>query len=235
MTESNSPLQRLIDWGASGADDRRGRRVAASWGQLRLSLAGYRSAGEVVRSGWGDGDRTAFLLAELMGLPDADGVALQAALAILAPRLGSVVARWRRSGVPAADLEDMEGELLAAAVEALRGSVGPRPPVPPSPGVLVDWAWAQVRNVRRRHRRAADRVVALDPAAASPAAPAAVVAAAAVVVDGYRSGRLSLPAAQALWVTGVAGWSGADAARLSGCTPEAMRARRSRAIRALAA
>jgi len=72
-----------------------------------------------------------------------------------------------------------------------------------------------------------------DPAVAESVRP--VVTAATVVIDGYRTGRLSLGAAQALWATGVAGWSGADAARQLGCRPEALRARWSRAIRALAA
>jgi DNA-directed RNA polymerase specialized sigma24 family protein len=230
MTSTNSALQHLVAWASGSADDSHHRRIAARWAAASPALAGYASAGEVIRAGWANPDLATTLLAELTVIGAGDSVAVQAALAILTPRLVSVVARWARAGVPAGDLEDMEADLLAETVAALRARPDPQPPA-----VVVDLAWAKARNTRRRHRRATDRQVALDAAAAAPVTPVAGVTAATVVIDAFRSGRLSLPAAQALWATGVAGWSGAEASARLGCQPAALRARRSRAIRALAA
>jgi len=232
MTRTNSPLHQLIAWATDVADDRTHRQVARRWGSERHSLAGYHSVGQAVRSAWADPELATVLIAELMALPDPDGVATQAAVAIVAPRLASVVARWVRAGVSGCDLEDMESELVAATIEWLRILPGPVPP-----GAITDLAWARVRNARRRQLRAAGRQVTLDPAAMATETPsrAAAMTVARVVIDGYRSGRLSLPGAQALWATGVAGHSSTDAAQRLGCQPDALRARRSRAIRALAA
>jgi DNA-directed RNA polymerase specialized sigma24 family protein len=230
MALTNGPLQQLITWATGPADALPGRRAARRWGTVRPALAGYQSVGEVVRGGWSDTDRATVLIAELAALSERDGVATQAALAILAPRLAALVGRWARCGVPVGDLEDLEAHLVCETLEWLRSRREPTPP-----GAIVDLVWGQVRSGRRRHRRVADRQVTLDAtAAAGPETPTAVTAAAAVV-DAFRAGRLSLPAAQALWATGVAGWSAVDAADRLGCRPDALRARRSRAIRALAA
>jgi DNA-directed RNA polymerase specialized sigma24 family protein len=231
MTRTDSPLNRLVAWAADDADTLHYRRLAARWSAAHPALAAYRSLGEIVRSGWADNNTAAVVVADLMAVGDAEGVGVQAALAVLAPRLARVVARWARAGVPACDLEDMEAELLAETLARLQDRPEPQPP-----GAVVDLAWGRVRNTRRRHRRAAGRQVSLDEStAAASEAPAVLGVAALVVVDGFRSGRLSLPGAQALWATGVAGWSGVDAAARLGCGAAALRARRSRAIRALAA
>jgi DNA-directed RNA polymerase specialized sigma24 family protein len=196
-------------------------------------LAGFESVGEVVRAAWADPPQASAVLDELAVLSARDELAAQASVAVLAPRLLAVVGRWASAGVSHADLEDMAGELVVAALVALRERPGPR-----TPGSIVDAAWGRVRSERRKERRSGARLVPLEPMApqVAPAAREQTTAkAAALVVNAYRSGRLSLPAAQAVWATGVAGWPADAAAARLGCRPEALRARRSRAIRALAA
>jgi hypothetical protein len=228
MARTAGPVHALIVWADSPTADR--TVLPPGW----PGLARFASVGDLVRCAWSDRAVAGEVIAAFMGPPDPDGVAVQAALAILAPRLAAVVGRWARAGVPPVDLEDMEGELVAETLFELRRGSGVRPP-----GLVVDRAWDRVRKQRRRdrtrqsgHVRLADQIAAPGP---DPAAVPAAVMAAGVVVDAYRQGWLSLPAAQALWATGVAGFSCADAAPLLGCAHGALRARRSRAIRALAA
>ncbi|MGH9124320.1 MAG: hypothetical protein ACRDZ8_06285 [Acidimicrobiales bacterium] len=232
-------LGQLVRWVEVEGDRPRLRRVAARWGMRRPALAAFGSVGALVRAAWADPQLAATVIKDLAGLAAGDEVAAQAAVAVVAPRLLQVVGRWARAGVPPLELEDMAAELVAEVLAQLQGD-----PSPGSPARVVDVAWGRVRGRRRRDRRAADRQVTLDPAAATPVPAASVpsatddgawATAAGVVVEGFRSGRLSLPAAQALWATGVAGWPSAEAAARLGCRPEALRARRSRAIRALAA
>lgn len=230
MTRANGVLQQLTSWASEGADGHGERRWAARWGMRRSALAGFASVGEVVRTAWADPARASVLLGELAVLAAEDEVAAQAALAILAPRLLGVVGRWARAGVPPVELEDMAADLVAEALAALREPSSPRPP-----GAVVDVAWGRARARRSRERRRSDRQVELDPATAAADGRDVFATAAGVVEDGYRSARISLSAAQALWATGVAGWSAAEAAAWLGCRPDAVRARRSRAIRALAA
>ena len=225
MTRSHGPVHDLIAWANSPA----AHRVA-----LRAThpvLAPHRSIGDVIHAGWADPDRAARLLIALMDHSDSQPLATDAALAIVAPRLAVVIARWVRSGVGADDLDDMEAELVVETLALLRSGAGPRPPA-----AIADQAWDRTRRSRRRQHRHGG-FTPLDEAAGYPSpdrAPAAVTAA-AIVIDNYRNGRLSLSAAQALWATGVAGCSCAEAARRLGCAPTALRARRSRALRALAA
>ena len=173
------------------------------------------------------------------------------ALALLAPRLRRVVARWRRAGARPVDLDDLEADLLAETLALL---LGPRrwPPA-----ALVDGAWAAVRTGRRRQlarlarqlplaaggltgrRRQLARLARQLPLAAGGLTATVenppVLLAASIVIDAVRTGALTVQAAQAVWVTGVAGWPAEQATRQLGCRPDTLRARRSRAIRALAA
>jgi DNA-directed RNA polymerase specialized sigma24 family protein len=226
MTRSHGPTHDLIAWANSPAAS----RLALS--ATHPLLTAHRSIGELVHAGWADADLAGRLLVALMAHADSEPVATEAALAILAPRLAVVIARWIRAGVAADDLDDMEADLVVETLALLKSGAGPRPPA-----AIADRAWDRTRKSRRRHRTHQSALGHLDEVATNPTpdrAPAAVTAA-AIVIDNYRNGRLSLPAAQALWATGVAGCSCVEAADRLGCAPTAVRARRSRALRALAA
>jgi DNA-directed RNA polymerase specialized sigma24 family protein len=102
--------------------------------------------------------------------------------------------------------------------------------------VLVDRAWETVRAGRRRQRRLEGRLVSWPvevPAAAGPRPALEVLAGA--ITDAVGAGRLSVPAARAVYLTRVAGVSTAEAGRMLGCGPGVLRAVRSRAERRLAA
>jgi DNA-directed RNA polymerase specialized sigma24 family protein len=171
------------------------------------------------------------LLYALATLADGDGWASQTALALLAPPLKSIAVRWARAGVAAADHSDPEADLIAEVLSELRSrSVG-------SPERIVDLAWARVRLSRQRQLRRLVRERELCSARdlVAPAGRGPAEAAAGVIVDAVRSGRLSVPTARAVYLTGVVGWSASEAASKLGCRPHAVRARRCRAVRLLAA
>jgi hypothetical protein len=141
-----------------------------------------------------------------------------------------VVGRWRRGTTPAADLEDLEAELVAQAWTLLKEM----PPLPIAR--LVGHAWDRVRVARRRELRWDACRWPIELASERPAPPSCTTdRAARVVIDGFRQGRLTITAARAIWATGVAGWRSSEVAALTGCQPAAMRARCSRAVRALSA
>ena len=169
--------------------------------------------------------------------PLGDGLVAEVGLAVLAPGLARVVGRWARAGVDPVDLADLEADLVTEALAVLRER-----PAPGSvaAGWVVDRAWDRARKRRRRDRTREATHCPLDDtviAAQVVAAPAdsKVVVAAGVVVDAFRAGRLGLGSAQVLWLTGVAGCSCPEAAARLGVAASAVRQRRSRALRSLAA
>jgi DNA-directed RNA polymerase specialized sigma24 family protein len=231
MAQTHGPLDDLIDWIGTGAGGRTGRRLAAAWSADHPELADYPGPAEMVRAGWADPHMAATLLDTLATLADDDGWAAQTALALLAPRLRSIATRWARAGVAAADQSDLEADLIAEVLSEL----GSRPVA--SPERIVGLAWARVRLSRQRQLRRLVRERELcsaeDLAASAGRGPAE--AAAGVIVDAVRSGRLSVRTARAVYLTGVVGWSASEAASKLGCHPHAVRARRCRAVRLLAA
>jgi hypothetical protein len=230
MARTNGPLDHLIDWVGTGADARAGRRIAAAWSGDHPVLAGYASPAEIVRAGWADPCMATTLLYALATLADEDGWASQTALALLAPTLRSIAARWARAGV-AADQSDLEADLIAEVLSELRSRFVA------SPDRIVGLAWARVRLSRQRQLRRLVRERELrsahDLVATAGRGPAE--AAAGVIVDAVRSGRLSIPTASAVYLTGVVGWSASEAASKLCCRPHAVRARRCRAVRLLGA
>jgi hypothetical protein len=215
-----------------------GRAAGASarrWAGLEPVLAGWSSPAEVAaacRAAKGvDQDR---LLAALLRVSPGDEWAQLTAVAGLADRLGWVVARWARAGMPAAVLVDAEAELVAACWAAIAACAG----VPPDrPGlVLVDRAWETVRSGRRRLRRRDDRHAPLtvEVPAASSGRPVLEVLA-GEVTDAVRHGRLTQGAGRVLYLTRVSGLSTAEAGRLLGCGAGVVRVWRCRAEHRLAA
>jgi DNA-directed RNA polymerase specialized sigma24 family protein len=231
MAQTHGPLDDLIDWGGTGAGGRAGRRIAAAWSADHPALAGYDSPAEMVRTGWADPRMAATLVYALAALADEGGWASQIALAILAPLLKSIAARWARAGVAAVDRSDLEADLIAEVLSELRS----RPVA--SPDRIVGLAWARVRLSRQRQLRRLAREKELSSARdlAATAGHGPAEAAAGVIVDAVRTGRLSVPTARAVYMTGVVGWSASEAASKLGCRPDAVRARRCRAVRLLAA
>jgi len=167
------------------------------------------------------GDQVLARLASLTG----DELATTAALAGLALRLSQIAARWRRSAMPAGDMADAEAELVTECLAVLRQ----QPDLPAD--VVVQSAWHRSHSRRRAHRARAQTSQALDTELAD-SRPAADTALTVItnLVDALRGGDLKVEDAAILWAT-ASGTTAAEAAGAAGCTPEAWRKRRSRAIR----
>ena len=229
MAHVDGPVHALIAWAAGPAA---GRLTAPP--PLR-ELARGRRVGELVRSAWSDPEVAAAVVGAVATAPVGDGLMTQVGLAVVAPGLARVLRRWARCGVDPVDLADLESDLVTEALAVLRA--GP-PSGPVASGWVVDRAWDRTRKRRRRdrarqasHRPLDDTVVAAAPAEGERA----VVVAAGVVVDAFRAGRLGLGSARVLWLTGVAGCSCREAAARLGVAATAVRQRRSRALRSVAA
>jgi hypothetical protein len=237
MTCSGGALSVVVDHVAGVGSGRAARLCAARWGHVQPVLAGLGSpaavAGACRAARGADQDG---LVSALLAVAAGDEWAQLTILAGLADRLGWVVSGWARGGMPAAVLADAEAELVGACWAAIATFAGGPPPGRPGL-VLVDRAWETVRTGRRRQRRLEDRLVSLPvevPAAAAGPRPALEVLA-GVITDAVSTGRLSVPAARAVYLTRVAGLPTAEAADLLGCGPGVLRAVRSRAERRLAA
>lgn len=165
------------------------------------------------------------------------------ALAVLAPRLGWIVAGWARHGATIDDVRDLEADLVAAALDAFRAARAGPPPDRPGL-VLVDRAWAPTRNRRvtdvRRARR--QSVAGSQPAADQPAAAAGgdgdgrsgVELLAAAVCGEVAGGRIGVLPARAIYLTRVAGYDTTETAARLATTAGSVRTQRARAARHLA-
>lgn len=217
-----------LRWWALGADDPVARR---EWQRLGVqALCTFRSSGVLVRTAWEDPLLADRALSVLAGVNEP--LAAQTALAILSPPLGQAMAAWARAGVPEGDRDDLEAELVAEALTSLR-LLGQAASVD---RVVSRARWA-ARDRRRPHLATVGRRAELSELAGRPSAARARTAAdraGRLVIEAARCGRISVPVARAVWATGVAGWSTAEASSRLGCDPAAVRARRARGIRALA-
>jgi RNA polymerase sigma-70 factor (ECF subfamily) len=237
MTFSGGALSVVVDHVAGVGSGRDARACSARWAHTQPVLAGLGSpaaaAGACRAARGADQD---VLVSALLAVAAGDEWAQLTILAGLADRLASVVSGWARGGMPAAVLADAEAELVGACWAAIADFAGGPPPGRPGL-VLVDRARETVRAGRRRQRRLEDRLVpwpVADPAAAAGPGPALEVLAGAIT-DAVAAGRLSVPAARAVYLTRVAGLPTAEAAELLGCGSGVLRAVRSRAERRLAA
>ncbi len=170
-----------------------------------------------------------------------DELAQLTVVAGVADRLNTVVAGWRRAGVPFLDLVVMEADLVAecwSAAARLADTIAAGGSLPPRVGWwLVDAAREAVRVPRRKERRAAARQAFLP-----DSTPAAVLdprtgadRLALELAEAIRQGRVSLAAVRPVFLTRVAGFDTTETARRLGCTPAVVRAIRSRTERRLAA
>jgi hypothetical protein len=239
MTFSGGALSVVVDHVAGVGSGRPARLCWARWARAEAVLAGFGNPAAVAagcRAARGaDQD---VLVSALLAVAAGDEWAQLTILAGLADRLGWVVSGWARGGMPAAVLADAEAELVGACWAAIASLAGGPPPGRPGL-VLVDRAWETVRTGRRRQRRLEDRLVSWPVAVAAAAAAVgprpALEVLAGVITDAVSTGRLSVPAARAVYLTRVAGLPTAEAADLLGCGPGVLRAVRSRAERRLAA
>ena len=158
-----------------------------------------------------------------------DDLATRVALAAVAGHLLHAHRRWVRLGLDPDEVADMEAQLVVESLAAMRSAPAP------SAGWVAARALQRVYGQRRTERARAARQVRLtadhprrDEGDRGWHRPLAVLS------DAIASGVLTVAAAATLWAS-VCGWSSAEAARLSGCTPEAWRARKSRAARTLTA
>jgi hypothetical protein len=236
MTCSRGAIAAVVDHVGGLGASRAARVHARRWGRVEPVLAGFDSPAQVAvacRAARGvEQDR---LLSALLALSPGDVWAPLTVVAGLADRLAWVVTRWARAGIPMSVLADAEAELVAACWAAVAACDG----VPPDrPGLaLVDRAWETVRTGRRRARHHDDRTTVLPvdiPAAAVSGRPVLELLAAAVT-DAVVAGRLTVPAARAVYLTRVSGLSTVEAGRVLGCGAGALRVVRSRAEHRLAA
>jgi DNA-directed RNA polymerase specialized sigma24 family protein len=158
-----------------------------------------------------------------------DELATRAALAAVATRLLPAYRRWCRCGLYGPDLADAEAQLAVEALAAMRSEPTP------SVGFVVARALHRVYGQRRTERVRAARRVPLrsdtDPRTAGPNTWRRPLA---VLGEAIASGVLTAAAAATLWAS-LCGWSSTEASARAGCSPEAWRARKARAARALAA
>jgi len=226
--------------------DHTGRRLTglksiARWSTFEPALARFASLPELVRAcREGSPEVQDNLLGALVAISVEDPLAALAVVAALSRRLGAVAVAWRRGGASASDLAVLEADLVSecwAAVVALASRVAVGQPVPPKVAlVIVDRARAAVRSPRLRELRSARRQVGFEGHIASLAGDDTAPAAdelAKQIGAAVRAGRLSAAAARPVFLTRVAGYSTAAAARQLGYSPAVVRALRSRAERVL--
>ncbi|MHB1536501.1 MAG: hypothetical protein ACYC1D_18200 [Acidimicrobiales bacterium] len=228
MSPATSPLlDRLRAWPHSAGASVASRRAARAWDD-DPALAGFATAGEAALAVGADTAHAGVVLTALAARVGDDWAAT-AAISGLAPQLEPIARRWARAGLAGADLDGAEADLVGALFEVL---VCQKPTPPPS--VVVQAAWHRVSGSRRSERARAARHVPLDDARLVGGLPARSTAETvlALLVDSVGGGRLGIDGAVALgeW---VAGWPTETSAARAGVSPEALRARRHRATRAL--
>jgi DNA-directed RNA polymerase specialized sigma24 family protein len=235
MAQRTSLTRSLSAYVASSSRTLAGQRAVARWHASSPELVRCRSLQEAVVAARG----SALVLAALVRLAGDDQLAQLAVLAALSPKLAAVVGRWRRAGATGADLDALEADLVSACWEAVVSEA--EPPTPREPGrlseELVARAWERARTPRRRELRHAARCDVLE-VADDLAAPAGSVVAdelSAEIAAAVRAGRISARAAAPVFLTRVAGFSTAEAARRLGTSAPSLRVARSRAERALVA
>jgi hypothetical protein len=202
-------------------------RPAPAWTNHQVLGAFATPAQAVLAARGHDGDRVLAALAARRH----DPAATTAALAALAPRLGLISGCWKRSGLSGADLADAESDLVTECLAGLRAN-------PHRTAVMVvQTAWHRVHGRRRTTRARAARLVAIDHdhfRQAGAPDPGPLHQLQELLAEGLRDGTVSRLEAQSVWAAAT-GWTTPEACAAIGCSAPAWRARRSRAIRALAA
>lgn len=193
------------------------RNTPSCWASGRL-LSRFDSPGDAVLAVRGAADSSE-VFAELIARDDETSTL--AALAGIAPRLAAVLWHWWTCGTPDTEIEDLESQLVTECISLMRS----QPELPPA--VLVRSARYRVFGRRRTERARNERHSQLRPDTTS-----------AVVKADATEPSVLLPLrrreATALWLW-ACGWKTHEAAELLGSTPQAVRASRSRGIRALRA
>lgn len=158
MSTSPPAIQGLVDHLEAVSASRSARRCCLDWAAAEPVLAGHRSPAVVA-----DAIRTARpgvqdeLISALVRLGAHDQLAQVTVVAGLSRRLGWIVTTWKRAGVPGDELRTMESDLVSecwAAAAVLARAVADGGGLPPRPAMaIVQTAWEQVRDPRRRQRR----------------------------------------------------------------------------------
>lgn len=219
-----------------------GRQALARWSAARPALQPFPTLGHLVRAARDGGlaaqDR---LLAEILAVAGDDPLAQLAAVAVLSRKLSAAVAAWRRGGASAQDLAEMEADLVSACwaeVVGCAGAIAAGGDAPARLGLAIaDRAVGSVPAGRHRELRSAGRLVSTGAAAELTARDERPTAErlAGEIANGVRAGRISAAAAAPVFLTRVMGYSPTEAAARLGCSPDVLRALRSRAERRLVA
>lgn len=244
MDDSAPNIIKALDdeWKMLGTS-RRYREALARWGEAEVVLAGFSSPAEVVNRAERRGDSAAAneLVGALLRLA-ADPLAARTLLQALLPGLASRAARgqWaarasRRCPAVCEGLAELDQEVVAAAWERIMALAGTSPDWPAC--TIVDGAWRRVRQRAETARARACRSMPLARAARVEAnlgrsAPEALTV---HLVGEVRRGRMRPAEAGLVYSTRVLGHSPAELGARLGVDPRALRARRARIERRLAA
>jgi DNA-directed RNA polymerase specialized sigma24 family protein len=219
-----------------------GRQALARWSVSQPCLRDYPALADLVaacRDGRpSEQDR---LVSALVCVAHGDHLAQLTVIAALSRRLSATVATWRRAGISPADLHALQADLVTRLWEVVArhaAAVRAGTPLPAHLGVeLVGQALDELRVQRRRERRAGAHHVYLEHwnGLAAPSCRTAAEGLAEEIASAVRAGRITPRAAAPVFLTRVAGYSSAEAAKRLGVTPASVRAIRSRAERRLVA
>ncbi|MDQ3573475.1 MAG: hypothetical protein M3404_00885 [Actinomycetota bacterium] len=239
MIATPNPFRSLDqEWAVLGRSAR-ARAAIKRWSECEPTLGDYDSPAQVVAACQvrGDPQRSSALLGAILRLAHDDLAArtvLQAVLPSLAARAWRG-AKWARcQGASLEDsVEELNAEVLVAALERIRELAGTTPAWPAQ--AIVEHAWRRIRSEREgRFREAA--TVPLTAVADRPAGPdrSAAEELAAVVARAVRSGHVQLRDAEVIVMTRVLGYAPEEVATKQGRDVRTLRMRRLRAERALA-
>lgn len=238
MATTHSPIDALVSHIDLVSPTSQARRACARWGSADPSLAGFRRPAEVAAAiRCGQPSVQDDLVARLLAVGARDELAQLTIVAGLSRRLGYVVARWRRAGVPAGALDQLEADLVAECWRVVSAAGRTGPGGSPSAMAVVQAAWQAARAPRRAELRRAARTDCLDdthPATGERSNRSREDQMAELVLDAYRGRQVSFSGARLVFTTRVAGLPVSDVAARLGCSPQSVRTRRARAERALA-
>lgn len=239
---SQNPF-RLLDseWEHLGRSGRARTRLRR-WSVVEPALAEFESPADVVAGCQRRGDPAAAngLLGCLLRLAD-DDLAARSVLQAVAPSLAARA--WRRR--PDADfaetglwedIDDLNGEVIALALDRIRELAGSSPQWPAQ--AIIDVVWGRLRWSAFKARRRQLPTVALDPDADWPSNSGAELGTgelADLILEAVKAGQLRRKDAAVIYATRILGQSPAELAAEQCRDVRAVRCQRARAERTLMA
>ncbi len=228
------------EWAMVGSSAR-ARAALRRWAEAEPALDPYSSPAQVVTACQrrGDLEGSRVLLGAVLRLAHDDLAArtmLQAVLPSLAARAWRAARRTRCRGNELGDcVEELNAEVLAAAVERIGELAGTSPAWPAQ--AVVEHAWRRARDARERRLRHQGRSVSLAAAAHQVAGRerSAAEALTAAVLGAVQAGHVQRRDGAVIVMTRVLGYAPEEVAAYLGRDVRTLRMRRLRAERAMVA